>query len=514
MVLEVKGGHIRYEAETRQWFSRDFYENVHHIKDPFEQASKSLHTLMATIRKSLQSPAALPFAFGYAVCFPDLVYKGGAVPPGAEPNIIIDLSDFLTSDSLTKAIANALRKWSRSADLHGMTPELRKQVERAISPEFNLVPRLSRQLENQEEQLIRLTDEQLRMLEFCRGNPRVAIEGVAGSGKTLLALEQSRYFASQGKRTLLLCFNKALAEWLREVLPPDYADSIHIHHFHGLAHDACQRAGIVFQPDKSPVFWQETCAELLMQAANLLPDLSYDAVVVDEGQDFFEDWWIAIDELTNNGSQGHLYVFYDPAQTLFTPKESIPEMQFGGRLPTNCRNTQAIAETCSTIIGTEIKCHYESPPGIPIELSFEADDVRRSKLVAKKLADLLQNEGLDPSQVAILAPHRQQKTCLSQLQTVGRLPINDDPKSWRSNKSILMTTIRAFKGLEADVVLLLLDSQPKPQSTFTVADYYVAASRAKHVLHVVSKVNMVNTKLKEVTGEDSDDDLCISELEC
>lgn len=44
LVLEVKGGTIRYVAETRQWFSRDFYDKEHLIKDPFEQASKiSIH---------------------------------------------------------------------------------------------------------------------------------------------------------------------------------------------------------------------------------------------------------------------------------------------------------------------------------------------------------------------------------------------------------------------------------------------------------------------------------------
>lgn len=490
LVLEVKGGLISYAAENRQWFSRDRHENTHHIKDPFEQASKGLHTLVNMIKKSVQSAGSLPFAFGYAVCFPDLVYKGGATPPGAEPNIIIDLSDFLTSNSLAKAVANALHKWSRGAKPRPIEPELRKKLERAISSEFKLMPRLSRQLETQEEQLVRLTDEQARVLEFCASNSRVAIEGVAGSGKTLLALAQSRRFAELGLRTLLLCYNKALAAWLREVLPAEYADAVHIHHFHGLAHDACEQAGIPFEPNGSSTFWQEDCPELLMQAASVLPDLKYDAVVVDEGQDFLADWWFAIDELNKHGEQGHMYVFYDPAQTLFTPKEAIPDMQFGGHLPTNCRNTCAIAGTCSDIIGAEIKTHPEAPTGVATKFSVEEDEQKRTKLIEEQLADLLQNEGLDPAQIAILSPKRQQHTYLAKFNAVGHLAISDDPKSWRENKSILMTTIRAFKGLEADVVILVLDRAPKPESVFTAADFYVAASRAKHVLHVVSKVDV------------------------
>jgi len=239
-------------------------------------------------------------------------------PPGAEPNIIIDLGDFLASDSLNKAVANALHKWNRGARPQAIEPEFRIRLAQAISPQFNLVPRLSRQLETQEEQLIRLTDEQARVLEFCALNTRVAIEGVAGSGKTLLAQEQCRRFADQGMRTLFLCYNKALAEWLRESLSPEYKGKIDIYHFHHLAHDTCQKAGIAFEPKSSPTFWKEESAELLMQAASSLAELKYDAVVADEGQDFLADWWFAIDELNQQGAQGPLYVFYDPAQTLFT----------------------------------------------------------------------------------------------------------------------------------------------------------------------------------------------------
>lgn len=163
-------------------------------------------------------------------------------------------------------------------------------------------------------------------------------------------------------------------------------------------------------------------------------------------------------------------------------------MQYSGRLPTNCRNTRAVASTCGEIISTEIKTHPESPPGTPTQFHVDADDKKRTRIIAEQLKDLLYNEGLDPSQIAILSPKRQQNTCLAGFNKIGQLAIDDDPKRWRDNKSVLMTTIRAFKGLEADVVILLLDGPPKPSGVFTTADYYVAASRAKHVLHVVSEV--------------------------
>ena len=44
-------------------------------------------------------------------------------------------------------------------------------------------------------------------------NPRCLIEGAAGTGKTVLALEYSRRQVKKGNKVLLLCFNRLLGEW-------------------------------------------------------------------------------------------------------------------------------------------------------------------------------------------------------------------------------------------------------------------------------------------------------------
>ncbi len=63
------------------------------------------------------------------------------------------------------------------------------------------------------------------------------------------------------------------------------------------------------------------------------------------------------------------------------------------------------------------------------------------------------------------------------------IPLADDPLN-RDGK-LLHTTIRAFKGLESDV-LLLIDVDPSYERC-TRLDRYVAASRARQVLHVWGK---------------------------
>jgi hypothetical protein len=73
-------------------------------------------------------------------------------------------------------------------------------------------------VEDQEEKLKRLTTDQEMVLGILAKQPRAAIEGVAGSGKTILAMGQAQRFARQGKRTLLLCYNRPLADWLDQQL--------------------------------------------------------------------------------------------------------------------------------------------------------------------------------------------------------------------------------------------------------------------------------------------------------
>ena len=55
---------------------------------------------------------------------------------------------------------------------------------------------------------------------------------------------------------------------------------------------------------------------------------------------------------------------------------------------------------------------------------------------------------------------------------------------WQEGKGILCTTVRAFKGLEADALLVTDVGAFSP--VFTRSDLYVACSRAKHLLTCVA----------------------------
>ena len=69
-----------------------------------------------------------------------------------------------------------------------------------------------------EKSLLRLSDQQFRILDMLDAERRVAVAGPAGSGKTLAAAEKARRLATQGFDVLFTCFNRPLADHLRKAL--------------------------------------------------------------------------------------------------------------------------------------------------------------------------------------------------------------------------------------------------------------------------------------------------------
>ena len=78
--------------------------------------------------------------------------------------------------------------------------------------------------------------------------------------------------------------------------------------------------------------------------------MRYDAIVVDEGQDFLPDWWPCLDEALRRNREGMLYAFYDFSQNIYGggPPGALEVMET--RLVDNCRNTVRVAEYAAGLI--------------------------------------------------------------------------------------------------------------------------------------------------------------------
>lgn len=483
LVLEVKGGEIRYDHKTRKW-CRHESSRIVEIKDPFEQARKNTHVLEQAIRReSFRGQSTIPCPYGYAVVFPHCDYTGGS-PPGADTSMIFSAPDLpMLGDRVTKLMG----LWKRGSDPVSLSKQEMSGIQLALSPAFQLLPVLFRQVQEQEERLHRLTTDQLRLLEFMASHDRAGIQGVAGSGKTMLANVQAQKFARQGKKTLLVCYNKPLAEWLENSLPEELADLIHVDTFHGLCAQWCRKANIPFTPtwDDGGAFWRESAPSLLLDALEQVTD-RFDAVVVDEGQDFYPDWWIALEMINRHGESGPFFVFYDPAQNLYVGEGlSLPDLGKPFDLPTNCRNTRHIAATCGQIRGVDIAVRDDAPEGVESTIVTLPKPEARAQLIRQTVDDWVGKGKLKPSQVAILSPFDKPKSCLADLSKLGKTNLCLNANEWRANKGVLLTTIRRFKGLEADAVIVTDIPDIEAANYFTASDLYVGCSRAKHLLVLI-----------------------------
>ncbi|MDA0892343.1 MAG: NERD domain-containing protein/DEAD/DEAH box helicase [Proteobacteria bacterium] len=487
LVLEVKGGEIHYAADKRVWYRALPSGGERFIKDPFEQASKNMHALTSVIADRVYGGSRVNFAHGYAAIFPDCIFSG-PTPPGAQAVNTWSADDL---NKIDKRVSTALRQFSHSDPPRAIPSDELEKVKTSILPIFRLERSLGRMVEHQEEQLFRLTESQSELLEFLGDNERVLIEGVAGSGKTILAKRQAQRFADRGLKTLMLCYNKNLSSSIGESLADDNRQLIDVFHFHSLCSELCRQAGVEFSPPADPEaqakFWRNDAAALLWDAIDQLPDLRYDAIIVDEGQDFNGDWWEPIELLNIGGGEGFFYIFYDPVQNLYNSAgAAIPALGKPFQLRKNCRNTLSIIETCSHIIRRDI----EPKDGTPKGLETEFVQVARGKETRDQLKHWLQvwlgRGGLKASQIVILSPYSKMNSSLAGVDQIGGSDLTYDLNTWRQGQGVLVSTMRAFKGLEADVVVLIDLPKPGSVAACSVADFYVGSSRAKHVLRVIS----------------------------
>jgi hypothetical protein len=466
LVLEVKGGRIHYNADTREW-----RQNHHWMKDPFAQAGSGMHNLMAQIGGS-------DFVRGYAVAFPECKFVG-SLPPGVVRSTLLDAEDL---NSLASRLAQLLSEWGEGRPLP--TRAESERIRKALLPRCQLIPDLRHAVSDEERVLHTLTHVQVDTLAGLFSMDRVLIQGVAGSGKTLLAVQRAMDLAQQGLRTLFLCYNKNLAQDLRS---NQQQENLEFSTFHELCHRFCQQAGLPFEVGADPDWWDTMPPELLLKALELRQDLRYDAMLVDEGQDFRSTWWVAALSLLHS-DDAPCYIFFDPEQNLYKTEVDLPNFPGKFVLRQNCRNTQKIARSCRRLQPGKETVPSHAPEGRDPQVEVVANPLDALKRVREHLGELVSS--LTPQAVAVLSPYSRTKSICSDLEA-----LTTDFSAWRRGEAPLFSTIRGFKGLEAQAVLLV-DVPEFDEKAASKTDVYVALTRAKNELRIIT----TNSGLSELLG--------------
>ena len=488
LVLEVKGGEsIRYDGY--RWI-RETKDGPREFQDPFKQAQRNMHALLDIAKeRSGNRIRKHDLVHGYAVVFPHLDYEGSP-PPHADKAIIISRRNL---PFMEQAIETAFEAWtdeprSLPRDRYSML------LNDCLMPKFRVFRPVGPDISQVSDRLLELTETQAQVFMGLYVQDRVLVEGVAGSGKTFLAVHRALAFAREGKKTLFVCFNKELSAWIRRQVQEDpttveFRDLLTVKHFHGLAADLAAEAGIDFQPadggPRTEAFWNDEVPDLMEQAIIDLDmddrDVRFDAIVVDEAQDFSIGWWYALTQSLLSESTGPLYAFIDPNQSLRTEVQ-WPDVQFAARfkLTINCRNTRRIAVASASVIDLEPHVFPRAPSGNALRVLRASSAKQQKGLVMQELRSLLQRHDVAASQIAVIGPAAKKNGSLSDLTEIDGVPIVTSAEEWRDGLGVLVTTARSFKGLEAEVVLLYdLDGFGR---LFRLEDLYVACTRAKVLL--------------------------------
>ncbi len=459
--LDVEGGEV---ARTRTDAGKQLQEAVRALDRYLREQPWFEH-----------NPGRMPFAWGVVV--PDVDVRG---PLGSDlpREHLVGRQDLPELRAAIDRIFEASECGPMALDEGAVAAAIR-----ALAPALRLIRPLAARIEEESEALVRLTEEQAQILDVLDGMPRVAIEGAAGTGKTMLAMEWAGRLAATGLRVMLLCFNRPLAEFLAKRARGRFA----VLNFHRACHDVCQGAGVAFEVPAQGVqqrrFWEHGAARLLREALAKRPEPRWDAIVVDEGQDFRPDWWPAVEGMLTEPGRGRLIVFFDPNQEIYGggPAKSLEIAP--ARLTWNCRNTGHIARFAHAVIGTHADVREEAPEGAVVELIEVRSDDESVAEVRRHVYRLLVDEGLRADQVVVLSTRSRENSPLAKggLGKFGLCTLDGEP----GPTQVRFGSLHQFKGLEADAVILTDVRAGDPNCS--PRHIYVASSRARHLLIVIQR---------------------------
>lgn len=464
LCVEAKAGKVY--CKDGEWFYGSGIRMSH--DGPFNQASRNKWKLRDYIKSTRLSDLLNKCKLLHAVWFPsvsELDIRGQIMPPEADKRLL------LTSSALQNPEADIERIFSiqltNSIETTLTNYEAKQLLNNVLCPSFNVFPTASLDLDIKRIAFHRLLNEQICLLNYLEEQKTAVINGAAGTGKTMIALEKAKRHAANGERVLFLCFNSRLRQHLNDT---NSCDKVDFYTIDGLACKLCNSAA----PDY-------TRLKEYLEDKYYSGTFPYKHIIIDEGQDFgqskIEETDIIRtlkDIITDDTINGSFYIFYDKYQLVQGSElpEYIIDADCKLTLYKNCRNTENIAVTslrpitdrnpilaAGCVTGSTPKFYFREPD-MPIDVS-----------VTSIIADL-NAEGV--KDIVIL-------TCLTE-DTSKLAPFCNDGMFRRKAR---FTTCRKFKGLEADAVILI-DIDANSFGGDNARIFYVGTSRARYKLCLLS----------------------------
>lgn len=326
LLLEAKGG--RYEVTKGQWFTFPAGKRTKMRKSPFQQASENKRRVLQYI---LDNSTVKSLPSGHGVIFTDGV-PPERLGPEAHPNIVLGQLDLADP---AQAIQQLCNHWTAQ----GWNESDFSQVVDTLLPTFTVKSGIDVNLSYAEQQqdirtaqTIEWTLDQLDVVQSFGSEPRVAIYGSAGTGKTLLLRERATQLARGGKRVALICDRSNLD---RLSIPAEIRSDLVIC---GSVHEVLSQLGST----------STDIEEAILEALECVATPPLDALLIDEAQTMTADAVASLMTLLANPKSDQVLIAADPRQS--DTEWNAPEGFELHALTVNCRNTGEVSRLCVSLV--------------------------------------------------------------------------------------------------------------------------------------------------------------------
>lgn len=340
--------------------------------------------------------------------------------------------------------------------------------------------------------------------------------GVAGSGKTVLLVARARLMAEEdrSRKILLLCYNRALATYLRaHLLDQGEVASVQVHTFHGWA---SRTTGLQKMPDESFGAYEGRLIEQLGRTLEGgLAATKYDAILIDEAHDFQPEWLRCCVLALRDPVSGDLLVAVDGAQSLYGRPRSFTWKSVGiqavgrsRRLSTNYRNTRETLQFAWEVAQAPLDADQETETHIRVEPTHAlrtgpppayraCRGIEEEHDVIHRIVTKLIEGGVPDREICVLYAREES----GRIARLHRQLARSTPVCWMTDErnrsardtyirqsGVRLCTVHSAKGLEFRVVVFSsLDQLPDARNKDLVRDsnlFYVGLTRAMECLIV------------------------------
>jgi len=464
IVLEVKGGY-KIDHSFGQWTLWETASKSRKLnKSPYEQARTSMHTFVQKYREKYYEQ--FPATYAFAVCFPHYDVDNDLCLEMNATNTICQ--SMIERDGLWTCIRRIF-----FAHRHGgaCTEAIVKKLDTLFQGEAFTKISAGNVINSSRRKFSEIGMIQNACIDLLWNHKQAMIIGSAGTGKTSIAIQKACICAESGMKVLYLCFNRLIAKEVQRIVEPH---GVRCSTFHKLVLSIVGES--VYERLSTGIDLSGVLEEVSQRNAD-----KFDAIIVDEAQDFHEEWALTIRSLLKDDHESILYVFYDEEQNIFQRNfgEAFLIQSEPYLLRRNLRNTKNIWDF--VVDDTEFGgCSYSNGiAGLDPKIFTTRNHMKFIESITR-LVRTITNEGVSSRSITILSDRKLENTPLQNLREIAGYKIQDinDAIHGEENEVIRFSTVQAFKGLDSEVVISLLSANCSKQLR------YVAYSRARCLLYL------------------------------